>query len=209
MSRATIIGLLALLLAIPAVARSADKDYVGDDAGYLAYSVGSVPQYAWQYEFSYHRIDARPDGDWKGYITPRRNIWTSKIKSPDFVGDEVGHIYVRRLPPGEYVVDDFGFSGFLPGVAILDWSPSKKFSIPFTIRAGESTYIGTFMRLNNWASPQEGIGHFVIADRADRDLPLVKSRLPEGAKITVEITDVSKFGSRIFRTKAEPADVHP
>lgn len=197
---ARIIGLLALILAIPAVARSADKEYTGSDAGYLAYSVGSVPQYAWPYEFSYHRIDARPDGDWKGYITPKINVWTSKMKSPDFVGEEVGHVYVKRLPPGEYVVDDFQFSGFLPGVAFFDWGPSKKFAVPFTIQPGEATYIGTFMRLNSWESPQEVIGHFVIADRAERDLPLLKSRLPEDTKITVEITDVSKFGSRAFRT---------
>lgn len=198
MSRAPIIGLLALLLSIPAVARSEDKAYTGDDAGYLAYSTGSVPQYAFPYSFTYHRVEARPDGDWKGYIIPRINIWTGKMKIRDFDGEEVGQIYTRRLPPGNYVVDDFFFTGFLPGM-VFDWHSSKKLDIPFTIRPGEATYIGTFMRLNSWKTPQEAAGFFVITDRADRDWPLVKDRLPDGTKITSEITDVSKFGSMLFR----------
>jgi hypothetical protein len=206
--RKLLMALLAALVALPAAAIAKDKDYAGQDAGYLVYSVGNVRGVGLDFSFSYGRtptLDGAPATDWKGKIEPRLGgaIYL-KIKNPDFVGEESGHVIVRRLPPGRYVVNGFYFGGFVPGVGSFAWSPSRPFALPFVIRSGEATYIGSFMRSVSLGTPLQPIlgasGFFVVADRSDRDLPLARSRLPADTRIAVEVTDVSAFGSEILRT---------
>jgi hypothetical protein len=205
--------LIPSLIAIPGPARSGDRDYRGEDGGYLVYSVGAPNNLGLPYWFSYHRtatVDGRPAEDWKDRIYPRLGgaIYL-RMKRPDFTGAETGQVHVQRLPSGSYVVDEFHFDGLLPGVVTYSWSSGKPFSLPFTIRPGEATYIGTFMRFPSLGTSLQPVlgaaGFFVVADRSERDLSVAKTKLPESAKITVQVTDVSRFGNAALRVSPPDA----
>jgi hypothetical protein len=195
----------SLVQASPALSR--DKDYQGEDAGYLVYSVGTV-SIGMPFTFSY-----RPTADggrnagkeWAGKIQPKLGgaIYL-KVKNPDFSGEESGHVVVRRLPPGSYQVDKFNFGGSNLAGTSYHFSSAVPFALPFSIRPGEATYIGSFMRapsLGTKLQPELGAaGFFVISDRGPRDAPIAKAKLPAAVPIRPEVGDVSKFGSKALRT---------
>lgn len=200
-----LLALMALILSAPAMA--ADKEYDGADAGYLVYAVGTL-RIGMHFDFNYRRLtlpDGTPTADWKGKIRPRLGgaIYL-KVKNPDFTGDETGHVVIRRLPPGKYAVQDFFFAGSSPGGGGVYWSPAKPFALPFTIRSGAATYIGSFMRspsLGTSLQPVVGAaGFFIVADRSSRDLSIATARLPASVKVTGEVTDVSAFDTPVLRT---------
>lgn len=199
--------LLALLLATPALAAPKSADYAGADGGYLVYGVGTI-QFGMHFGFPYRPVSL-PEGvaakPWKGEIQPTvGGAIYLKIKNPDFEGRESGHVVVRRLPPGEYVIDDFSFGGQLAGMSYA-WSSATPFAIRFTIRPGEAIYIGSYMRAISAGTPLEpqlgAAGFFVIADRSERDLPIARTRLPPAIAITPQVTDVDAFGSPALRSR--------
>jgi hypothetical protein len=207
--RTLLVALLALI-ATPALAAKAPAPYAGEDGGYVAYAVGTITL-GMHFDFPYGRV-ALPDGtavnDWRGLIEPKLGgaIYL-KIKNPDFEGRETGQIVVRRLPPGDYLIDNFAFYGSSPTGAAYDWSSAKPFAIRFTIRPGKATYIGSFMRapsLGTSLQPTLGAaGFFVVADRSARDLPLIGPKLPTGCEVVTQVTDVDAVGSAALRS-AEP-----
>ncbi len=203
----SVLLLLLAFAAMPASAAPKPAAYAGPDGGYLVYSVGTI-RIGMQFGFPYRRT-ALPDGtpakDWKGEIEPAvGGAIYMKIKNPDFQGQETGHVVVRRLPPGDYLIDDFAFGGWGPGVAYA-WSSATPFAIRFTIRAGQATYVGSFMRAPSAGTPLEPqlgmAGFFVVADRSERDLPIASGRLPAGVEPTVQVTDVDAFGSLVLRSR--------
>lgn len=207
MSVFRIFAWLSAALIFPAAASGKERDYEGADAGYVVYAVGTT-KIGMKFDFSYHRLatgEGQPVDDWDGTIKPTvGGAIYLKIKNPDFVGEESGHVVVRRLPPGSYEVNNYYFSGFLPGVATYRWSPARPFSLPFRVRSGEATYIGSFMRspsLGTSLQPVLGAaGFFVVADRSERDLPIAAGRLGGSITINKEVTDVSTFESAALRT---------
>ena len=210
MFRKLLIAVLCALFLLPAAGHAKDKDYEGVDAGYLVYAVGIVRLPA-SFEFPYRRLatpEGQPANDWKCMIAPKLGgaIYL-KVKNPDFEGVETGQLVVRRLPPGSYEVQEFRFFGQIPGLASYKWSPDKPFALPFEIRAGEATYIGSFMRAMATATVRPDIGggtYFIVADRSARDLPIAGSRLPAGLKVTSEVTDVGQFGLHSLVTDVLP-----
>lgn len=203
-----LVAALLVSLASAAPARSPPKDYAGPDGGYVVYSVGTM-RIGMDFSFFYHR-NSLPDGtsanDWKSEIEPYLGgAFTLKIKNPDFSGGETGHVIVRRLPAGNYVVDGFFFGGWTPG-ANHSWSSAVPFALPFKIEPNKATYIGSFMRSPSLGTPlasQLGAaGFFVIADRSQRDLPIARTKLPALPEARIDVTDVAQFGSAALRTSA-------
>lgn len=189
-----------------AIARDRSPDYRGADGGFVVYAVGTIA-IGMRFDFPYRRV-ALPDGtpiqDWTGTIAPTvGGAWVLRVKNPDFAGRETGHVVVRRLPPGQYVIDQFAFAGGGIGMGVIDWSSAVPFSIPFSIRPGEATYIGSFMRAPSLGTPLESevnaAGYFLIADRSARDVPIARAKVPTLTSITAEVTDVTRFGSIVLR----------
>ena len=204
------IAMVAAMFVLPVASFARTPDYAGPDAGYLVCSVGTV-RIGMHFDFSYRRV-ATADGarvqDWNGKIEPRvGGAIYLKVKNPDFTGEETGHVVVTRLPPGQYEVHDFAFAGSTPLGGSVHWSPARPFALPFAIRSGEATYIGSFMRAPSLGTRLHPIlgaaGYFILANRAERDLPIARLRLPSGMPLKTEVTDVTQFGSRALRT-AEP-----
>lgn len=205
--RTLVVALLACI-ATPAFAAKAPVEYAGEDGGYVAYAVGTITL-GMHFDFPCRRIaqaDGAPVNDWMGTIEPKLGgaIYL-KIKNPDFTGRETGQIVVRRLPPGDYLIETFVFYGSSPLGASYDWSAAKPFAIRFTIEPGKATYIGSFMRapsLGTSLEPKLGaVGFFVVADRSERDLPLIKTRLPMALEILSQVTDVDPIGNALMRSR--------
>lgn len=193
----------------PASAAREPRPYAGPDGGWLVFAVGTVDGFGMDFGFPYHRLagaDGAPAPPWRGTIQPRLGgaIYL-KIKDPDFEGAETGHVVVRRVPAGRYVIDNFSFGGTVPGVGGFSWSTAQPFAIPFEIRPGRATYIGSYMRSVSLGTPLEpqlgAAGFFVIADRSARDAPFARGRLPAETPLDIEVTDVDTFDSIILRTR--------
>lgn len=205
-SRLKLLGLAvaAILLAITAPAQAAD--YEGPDGGYLVWSAGSlaIPM---NFTFHYRGLASAPGArrPWTGTIGcgcvgtwgPRRDF--------DYTGVENGKVRIERLPPGDYEIHDFGFGGFLAGT-VTSYSSGRPFVIPFTIRPGQTTYIGGFARavsLGTALEPTLGAtGYFVISDQSARDLPIALARRPDLPAAMVSVADVSAFGHPALRNRA-------
>jgi hypothetical protein len=185
----------ALSFALHAPAAAADEDYGGADAGILIYSAGSIAM-PLAFEFRYRRIGL-PAGaaasDWSGRIESRTGGFSrAHVSGAEYSGRETGRVFVRRLPPGNYEVHGFRFAG------TRQFRSRRPFSIPFTIRPGQATYIGNFARAPSLGTPLQrtlgAVGFFVISDRSERDVALARGRFPELPPVTVEVTDVTAFG---------------
>jgi hypothetical protein len=200
MLRQFLLAVMALLLAVPGPA-TADTP---EPPGVLVYSVGSI-DIAMNFAMEFRRI-ARPSGEpvrdnrstmvcrCVGFFSPRP-------RDLDYQGREAGRVISRELPPGQYEIFDFGFSGTLI-VAGVEWSSASPFSIPFTIRPGEATYIGNFARAPSLGTPLEGqlgaVGYFVVSDQSERDLPIARTKAADLPPVRVEVPDVSALGHPMF-----------
>lgn len=202
--RATAFLLAFLFVAIGRGPAAAAEDYSGDDAGYLIYSAGSIAM-PLAFQFPYKRVagpSGEPASDWSGQIESRTGGFSRlRVSNAEYSGRETGRVFVRRLPPGEYEIDDFRFAG------TRRFSSRRPFSIRFTIRPGQATYIGNFARAPSLGTPLQrtlgAVGFFVISDKSERDIALARARIPDLPPVTISVTDVSALGHSMLLT-SEP-----
>ena len=188
---------------VSAGAHAADRinsDYRGADAGTLIFSTGSV--FPMNFTFYYRKAGQGTDPTsifGAGEIDCACvGFWHAQMSDPDYVGPpETGKVFVQHLPPGDYEVYTYGFSGTII-VASVSWSPRKVFSLPFSIKPGQATYIGNFVRgpsLGTKLEPTLGAaGFFMISDKHERDIEIARRRDPGLPPVTVSVTDVSNMG---------------
>jgi hypothetical protein len=204
-----LIAAILLFANTPSFAKNRKADYSGADAGYLIYSVGTI-RIGMDFTFPYRRTsqsDGIKVGEWDGRIEPSLGgMWVLKIKNPDFSGLETGHVIIRRLPPGQYAIEDFHFGGSMPGVATYSWSSAKPFVIPFSITPNQATYIGSYMRSPSFGTPLQpqlgAAGFFVISDQAARDLPIARRKVPQLEVVNSQVTNVDSFGNPALRNQS-------
>ena len=201
MTKAFVLAVLALFSVASAHAADlVNSDYRGADAGTLIFSTGSV--FPMNFTFYYRKVGQGTNPD-STYGAGRIDcacvaFWRAQMSDPDYVGPpETGKVMIHHLPPGDYEVYTFGFSGTLI-VAGVSWSPDKVFSLPFTIKPGQATYIGNFVRgpsLGTKLEPTLGAaGFFMISDKHERDIEIARKHDPNLPPVTVSVTDVSNLG---------------
>jgi hypothetical protein len=183
-------------------------DYDGPDGGHLIFSVGTL-HIPMNFLFRYRSVApvAGSNRVWNGVIECRCvGFFTARMANPDYSGRETGKVMMHRLPPGDYEIYDFGFGGAV-GNSITTFSSGQRFVIPFTIRPGGATYVGSFTRAPSLGTSLEASldakGYFVISDRHERDLAIARARTPDLVEPTVSVTDVSVFNHPALRT-SEP-----
>lgn len=96
--------------------------------------------------------------------------------------DRTSH-YAFSLPPGEYEFFNFKLA-YHNGYAGRSWEAKQDFSIPFTVAAGEISYLGqircyqlTGKNIFGISIPAGGV--FEISDRFGNDVPSLKAKFPE------------------------------
>jgi len=179
----------------------AHADYRGKDAGTLVVALGSIGQPLNLYQWHYRKL-GRASGDATFAYQPH-NFLSSR--QPDFNGHETGIVQVLHLPPGDYEVYTFNAAG--AGYAHSETlRPRKEFSLPFTIKAGEASYIGDFAAVSVAASGPFGVSYtrdiyVVISDQHVRDAEAARKAEPGLLEMTLAVTDVSQLGTPILAAK--------
>jgi len=200
MTKPSIALTLACLLVWPASASERiNTNYRGPDAGTLIFSTSTL-RISMNFSFFYKKKGDARDADsldGAGDIVCRCvGLWHPIMSDPDYnTGYESGKVQIQHLPPGDYEIYTLNFGGSLPGLATVEWFPKKGFSIPFTIKAGEATYIGNFARHPSLGTPlasQLGAtGYFIVSDKSTRDIGIAKTRDPNLPPVTMSVTDVA------------------
>jgi hypothetical protein len=147
----------------------------GSSAGLLLGSLGlGVPNYCTDLEFHFRR---RSDGKTGSVRIPPKSAAQSAQTGIKGEGGRAVQVFAVPLPPGDY--EFFTYLGYAPGGGDTKYArPKVDFSIPFTIAAGRTTYVGEYivdskpqMRSTGRLVPE---ARFVVADRLDRDLAVAK-----------------------------------
>jgi hypothetical protein len=99
-----------------------------------------------------------------------------------------GAIIMKELSAGDWEVNTFRLQSH-GGFVRVRWSPAKEFSIPFTIRPGRATYIGSYQPV----AYKFGGARFVVTDQSARDIPIAKAKKPDLGPVDVEVFDVDKL----------------
>lgn len=114
-------------------------------------------------------------------------------------GKVVGRFFEVTLPPGRYEFYDVSMLAMGLFGASREWSARTPFSLPFTIQAGRTHYIGDVR-----AYPARGGGCFTFTDREAQARPLLAKRRaakgvpPPGDVINI-VPDPEKAGTPFLR----------
>jgi hypothetical protein len=111
---------------------------------------------------------------------------------------ENGAVKILTLPAGNWTIYDVMVATFPTAITSL-----KTFAIPFTVKAGETVYIGDYRAHGMaWQDP-DGIGGlaFDVSDQSARDIPIAKRKDKEIGDVTVAIPDIAAANVPYFRAK--------
>lgn len=148
-----------------------------EQAGWLIYSTesdgGPVP-----FSFQFRQVEVR-DGSSSGEIV----YDPVSQRDEDTTVAGLIRVVIRRLEPGDYEIYSYKLSG----------QPSlKTFSIRFTIKPGQATYVGALVSVRREArdASAEWLG---VVNMAGRDINAAKMAKPDLPPVTISVTDVSKL----------------
>jgi hypothetical protein len=106
-----------------------------------------------------------------------------------------------RLPAGRYAIEDFQFIGMNLQFNQTRTPAPGRFSLPFDVKPGQTTYIGEYVVVPviSWRFlGAKGVRDFVweIADRRERDLALARQRLPDTpvGEVISAVPDARRLG---------------
>ena len=200
------IALAGTLLALLSLCRLAVAgDVTKLSPGFLVLSIAQQDGTRFSSTALYYRSRATGEIDHVSY----RDVGLFNLATDDIDdADKTGVVKVEELAPGDYELFTFSVvSGGYPGER--RYAPPQDFKIPFSIRAGEATYLGEYMVVSAARNRILGITihgdpYFVISDQHERDVTLAKKRHKE---ITAEHDDVPNAGAMglpFFRSKSLP-----
>lgn len=173
--------IFALALAISAGCASVPdvaNEYSGADAGRVAIGIGTAKGTYYNVYSLFFRKVGEKKSDRFAYF--HENMFTAQKRDYENAL-ESGVVQSFRLSPGDYEI--FNFSIFLNGGTVQNTYGSKQeFSIPFTVKSNETTYLGNYqankvMGKNFFGLPLPAGAVFIVSNREKDDLELVKKRI--------------------------------
>lgn len=194
MKRLFLLALCVLLAGC--VSNPVHRGYKGQDAGVLIFSAGAIGA-PLDVDFYYRKL-GQPSGyrttggDGSISYNPRLLLRGTL----DYTGHEMGKVHVEHLEPGDYEVYTWSLVGN-GMVSELDLMPHRgDFSLPFTIKPGQATYVGNFaaVAIGGEGVPPGAIFYYVVSDKHERDIAIARQKEPNLPPVTIQVTDVSKLG---------------
>lgn len=183
MIKGLLLGLVAFLAGCATVDRL-PTDYAGHDAGRVVISMGAATGTSYSsYSLLFRKrgsdaAENKPVGRFTYFQT---NMFYKQ--TPDYhSGDEAGVVLIHSLPPGDYEIYNFDvfFNG---GMVQKNFFSKIDVSIPFSVRSGETTYLGNYQANRLTGHNIIGISIpagavFAVSDRLKDELPIaqVKSK---------------------------------
>src|SRR5450631_533554 len=200
---------LAGILTLPVCEANPTADkYSGSDAGYLVVGLAAydtMESRAIKYTLDYLRIGSNDTGSVSFSPKKKLKLMPFMHQKADFEdGDEMGVVEVRKLPPGNYElvkVEGALYAGFIR----WRWQSKDGFSIPFTIEAGNATYVGHFQghstsvrSVLSLGAPLPSGAYFVVSNQIDHDLPIARKKVGTFQEIKIAVPDVAELKSEYF-----------
>jgi hypothetical protein len=176
-------------LIVVALIGIASNTWASGDVGTLVITLNRpAPPLFDRYDLTVETLDGRSRASFgwgRGWFSDTPNDLAS-------VGGD-GVVLTKELPAGQYVVSFYEMK-----VVTMDFFPHDTFSIPFTIRAGRATYIGSYQPI---CVTQKGLfggevaagGRLVISDQSARDIPIGRAKNPNLGPVDVDVFDVDKL----------------
>jgi len=155
-------------------------EYKGQDAGRIVIGIGAAADTNYHvYTFLFRRIGTNNQGR---VVYLQNNMFAPHERDYD-TKEENGVVWSFNMQPGNYEIYNFSIH-LNGGNTQTDFYSRRNFSIPFTIRPNETTYVGNYQA--NMVSMKGPFGVavpngaiFVVTDRERRDLELVRKRIPD------------------------------
>jgi hypothetical protein len=185
-------------------------DYKGQDAGHVVIGVGAANGTLNEgYSFRVRSADGAfvEPKSWGNarFVYYQSNLFRSR--TPDYKNaSEAGVVIVSTMPPGKYEI--FNFDVFFNGYPVSsNYSSRTAFSIPFTVEAGKTVYLGNYqanaLKGENLLGITVAAGAvFVVEDRLETDMVLAKKQAQELPEATVNaVPSVQKINNPYFVAK--------
>lgn len=160
------------------------NEYQGADAGRIVIGIGASKntQYS-SYSLIFRKIGDK-NSEPSRFVYFQESLFSAQKRDYDNAVEN-GVVQSFRLPPGDYEI--FNFNIFLNGGTIQkNFSSRVDFSIPFKVRANETTYLGnyqanTVIGKNLFGLPMPAGAIFIVNNREIEDIELAKNRLPNAS----------------------------
>jgi hypothetical protein len=195
-SRAVIAVFAFMLAAMPARA---------DDAGQgkIVLGFGAAPEMKFvSYAFFFRSADHRH----RDYVSYDQNgLFTADRRDFDDA-TENGAVKILTMPAGDW---EFIMLKEMDSAETTYDYGTNDISIPFTVKAGETVYIGDFKAVLQ--SPRTGSDYypipakFIVGDRSARDIPIAQKKNKAIGAVTVAIPDVAALHSPLFEPERPSA----
>jgi hypothetical protein len=192
--RQLIAGLCAALCL--AVISSQSLAYDGPDAGVLVMSIGYREPKTDFYDIFYSGPET-PNGLIS--IHARADLF----RRIDFRGQDTGTVVTVHLKPGDYGIYKIEASEY---EGVRDTS-ARRFWVPFTIRNGQTTYIGSYIGVlipgteeRIFAGPAPIGVYFLVSDKHDRDIDVASKREHNLPPVTLAVPEASSLPKPYFQS---------
>jgi len=191
------------------------KNYSGSDAGYLVMSISQDKVGFFDREavviLHFRKLDRLVTG-FVNYGNHRvLDFAPSTLDFED--ASEQGIVIVRALPPGDYEFFDFSGDKEVPTYPTIDPNPSyfrARYSLPFTIKAGETAYLGNFRLVvkpggNKLLGPPFAAGYYLgLSDRSSRDLAIAHDKKrPAMGRVIVTVPNEAALHAPLFNSNPD------
>ena len=185
-----LLALLGVVVSLAGCGAPGAANYKGADAGTLVLSIGYTEP-STDYYNMYYRTVAAPTRLGAVSIHTSSDIF----RVIDYTGADTGSVVADRLAPGTY---EF-FKVVASGQDGTSHTSTNDFSLPFVIKPGETTYLGSFTGMlitekkRDWLLFQDydapaGV-YFVVSDQHERDLAIARKREPNLPAVTVSVPE--------------------
>lgn len=204
----SLVTVLVLLLCGCASVSAIRTDYAGADAGKVILGIGAATGTSYSnYGLAFRKRTNTPSASNEKpavghFIYSQGSIFPSKGISYKSTS-ETGEVLTQSLPPGEYEIFNFSISSNGNQGQII-FKPKSDFSIPFTVKSGETIYLGNYQanRLTgkNFFGLNVSAGAvFVVTDRLKVESSIAKANgSPSLGAVENATPDPKKIGSPFF-----------
>lgn len=194
MKRFVLLALVLLLTACSTIER-VPTDYKGADSGRVVVSIGATDKVYSHYALLFRKRDETLPVEKRaiGQFNYSGVSILPMMRRGDYNGPHGrGDVLVQTLPPGEYEIYSYKIHMYTGMAEATYWS-NIPLSIPFSVKAGETVYLGNYTAYKQTGKNIIGIpvpagAVFVVESRLSEDLAVARKKGETVPETVVDLT---------------------
>jgi hypothetical protein len=200
----------AFLLSGCATVNRVPTDYAGQDAGKVVLGMGatagtSYSSYSLLFRKKSHSVNEEKATAGR-FTYFQTNVFYRQAADYQ-TSAEGGVVLVQSLPPGVYEIYNFDIF-FNAGTVQNNYGSRVDFSIPFTVKPGQTTYLGNYQANKLTGKNFLGLSLpagavFVVTDRLKAELPIAEAKIKSALPAVQDATPQPNQIGNPFFTSAE------